>query len=83
MDEHLGYEKHQKNNLINSRNGKSTKRIKTEDGEFMLDIPRDREGSFEPLLVKKHQSRFTSMDDKILWLYAQGMSTGDIVRAFD
>lgn len=83
MDEHLGYEKHQKSTSTNSRNGKTRKRVKTEDGEFELDTPRDREGSFEPKLVKKHQSRFTSMDDKILWLYAQGMSTRDIVNAFD
>ena len=83
MDEHLGYEKNQKSTSSNSRNGKSSKRVKTEDGEFELDTPRDREGSFEPKLVKKHQSRFTSMDDKILWLYAQGMSTREIVNAFD
>jgi transposase-like protein len=82
MDEHLGYQKHSKATSSNSRNGKTSKRIKTEDGEFELDTPRDREGSFEPQLVKKHQSRFTSMDDKILWLYAQGMSTRDIVNAF-
>lgn len=75
MDEHLGYEKHQTSALSNSRNGKTSKRFKTEDGEFELDTPRDREGLFEPKLVKKHQSRFTSMDDKILWLYAKGMST--------
>jgi transposase-like protein len=83
MDEHLGYEKNHKSTSSNSRNGKSSKRVKTEDGEFELDTPRDREGSFEPKLVKKHQSRFTSMDDKILWLYAQGMSTREIVNAFD
>lgn len=83
MDEHLGYEKHQPSKSNNSRNGKSSKRVKTEDGEFELDTPRDRLGSFAPKLVKKHQSRFTSMDDKILWLYAQGMSTRDIVNAFD
>ncbi|MCQ8876766.1 IS256 family transposase [Pseudoalteromonas shioyasakiensis] len=82
MDEHLGYQKHSKSTSANSRNGKTSKRIQTEDGEFELDTPRDREGSFEPQLVKKHQSRFTSMDDKILWLYAQGMSTRDIVNAF-
>lgn len=83
MDEHLGYEKHHKSTSTNSRNGKSTKRVKTEDGEFELDTPRDREGSFEPKLVKKNQTRFTSMDDQILWLYAQGMSTREIVSAFD
>jgi transposase-like protein len=83
MEEHLGYEKHKPSKSQNSRNGKSTKRVKTEDGEFELDTPRDRLGSFDPKLVKKHQTRFTSMDDKILWLYAQGMSTRDIVNAFD
>jgi transposase-like protein len=83
MDEHLGYEKHAKSVVKNNRNGITTKRIKTEDGEFDLDTPRDRDGSFEPKLVKKNQSRFTSMDEKILWLYAQGMSTRDIVQAFD
>ena len=83
MDDHLGYEKHAKSVMQNSRNGKTSKRIKTEDGEFELDTPRDRDGLFEPKLVKKHQSRFTSMDEKILWLYAQGMSTREIVKAFD
>ena len=83
MDEHLGYQKHQISTSNNSRNGKSSKQIKTEDGEFELATPRDRNGSFEPELVKKNQTRFTSMDDKILWLYAQGMSTRDIVQAFD
>lgn len=83
MDEHLGYEKHAQSVIKNSRNGKTTKRIKTEDGEFILETPRDRDGSFEPKLIKKHQSRFTSMDEKILWLYAQGMSTREITQAFD
>jgi putative transposase len=83
MDEHLGYEKHAKSVVKNSRNSRTSKRIKTEDGEFDLDTPRDRDGSFEPKLVKKNQSRFTSMDEKILWLYAQGMSTREIVQAFD
>ena len=83
MEEHLGYEKHAQSVIKNSRNGKTSKRIKTEDGEFILETPRDRDGSFEPKLIKKHQSRFTSMDEKILWLYAQGMSTREITQAFD
>jgi transposase-like protein len=83
MEDHLGYEKHAQSVVKNNRNGKTTKRIKTEDGEFDLETPRDRDGSFEPKLVKKNQSRFTSMDEKILWLYAQGMSTREIVQAFD
>jgi len=66
----------------NSRNGYSRKRLQTEDGEFELETPRDRAGDFEPQLVKKHQRRFTTMDDKILFLYAQGLSTREIVKAF-
>ena len=82
LDAHLGYEKHQKSPTTNSRNGHTTKTLKTEDGEFQLNTPRDREGSFEPQLVKKHQTRFTSMDDKILSLYAKGMTTREIVATF-
>lgn len=82
LDAHLGYEKHQKSTSANSRNGHTTKTLKTEDGEFQLNTPRDRDGSFEPQLVKKHQTRFTSMDDKILSLYARGMTTREIVATF-
>ncbi len=55
---------------------------RTEAGQFELDTPRDRAGSFEPKLVKKYQRRFTLMDDKILFLYAQGMTTREIVTTF-
>lgn len=82
LNEHLGYEKHQSSSLGNSRNGFSSKQIRTQDGQFDLDIPRDRDSSFEPQLVKKHQTRFTSMDDKILSLYAKGMTTREIVATF-
>lgn len=82
LDTHLGYDKNQKSSTANSRNGYTTKTLKTEDGEFELKTPRDREGSFEPQLVKKHQTRFTSMDDKILSLYAKGMTTREIVATF-
>jgi len=83
LDDHLGYEKHQKSNRQNSRNGYGRKTLQTEDGEFELDTPRDRDGTFEPELVKKNQRRFTLMDDKILFLYAQGLTTREIVTAFD
>ena len=66
----------------NTRNGYSSKTLRTEDGQFELNTPRDRLGTFEPELVKKNQSRFTSMNDKILWLYAKGMSTREIVSTF-
>lgn len=83
LEHHLGYQKNEKALTNNSRNGYSSKKVKTEEGSFELDTPRDRNGSFEPEMVKKHQSRFTSMDDKILHLYAKGMTTRDIVDTFD
>ena len=82
LDDHLGFDKHEQSDSDNNRNGVSHKTLQTEDGQFELATPRDRAGSFEPKLVKKHQRRFTSMDDKILFLYAQGMTTREIVRTF-
>lgn len=82
LDDHLGFDKHEQSNADNSRNGYTSKTLQTEEGQFELDTPRDRAGSFEPQLVKKHQRRFTSMDDKILFLYAQGMTTREIVTTF-
>lgn len=82
LDDHLGYDKHRQSSTNNTRNGYTSKTLKTEEGPFELDTPRDREGSFEPQLVKKHQTRFTSMDDKILSLYAKGMTTREIVATF-
>ena len=82
LDEHLGYDKHAQSTNTNNRNGKSRKTVKTEAGQFELETPRDRDGSFEPQLVQKGQTRFTSMDDKILSLYAKGMTTREIVGTF-
>ena len=82
LDDHLGYSKHEKTDTDNSRNGFSSKTLQTKDGQFELNTPRDRDGSFEPELVKKNQRRFTLMDDKILFLYAQGQSTREIVDTF-
>ncbi|OCH50154.1 IS256 family transposase [Vibrio lentus] len=82
LDEHLGYQKHQPRASSNSRNGYSGKSIITDDGEVDIEVPRDREASFEPQLVRKHQTRFQSMDDKILSLYAKGMTTREIVATF-
>ena len=81
LDEHLGYDKHEKTNTSNSRNGFTSKTLQTKDGQFKLNTPRDREGSSAPELVKKNQRRFTLMDDKILFLYAQDISTREIVIA--
>jgi putative transposase len=82
LDDHLGSARHEPSETGNSRNGYTSKTLQTEDGQFELNTPRDRAGSFEPQLVKKHQRRFTSMDDKILFLYAQGMTTREIVSTF-
>jgi len=80
MTEHLGYEKHDAagRKTGNSRNGKTKKRLKTERGEVGIEVPRDREGSFEPQLVRKRQTRFDGFDDKILSMYARGMTSREI-----
>ena len=67
----------------NSRNGHSPKTVQSEHGELELSIPRDRQSTFEPLLVPKHQRRLSGLDDKILALYARGMSTRDISRQLE
>lgn len=82
LEEHLGYGRDEQQGSSNSRNGYTAKTLKTEDGEFELLTPRDRNGTFEPQLVKKYQTRLTSMDDKILSLYAKGMTTREIVSLF-
>lgn len=82
LDDHLGYDKHEASDNSNSRNGYSSKTLISEDGTFEVEVPRDRDGSFEPQLVKKHQRRLTAMDDKIHCLYAKGMTTREIVAAF-
>lgn len=80
MEEHLGYAKHdyQNKNTSNSRNGKSTKKMKSDLGMFDLDVPRDREGSFEPQIVKKHQTDVSKIESSVIGMYAKGMSTSDI-----
>ena len=84
MDGHLGYNKHDPtgHHSGNSRNGYSAKILKGKHGEIELHTPRDRNASFDPKLKKKGQTRITGMDDQILSLYARGMSTRDIVGAF-
>jgi putative transposase len=80
MTEHLGYEKNSpaKKKTSNSRNGSYTKRVKGEFGNLDVAVPRDRDSSFEPVILPKGQSRFTGFDDKIISLYARGMTTRDI-----
>ena len=83
MDEALGYGKYdisEKNSVNNSRNGYSPKTIKTELGPVKLNVPRDRNSEFEPKIVPKHQRTVNGIEDKILGLYATGMTTRDIAE---
>ena len=82
LDDHLGYERHEHFDGANHRNGYTSKTVQTEVGQFELNTPRDRSGEFKPQMVKKGQRCFTAMDDKTLFLYAQGMSTREIVTTF-
>ncbi|MEY8251939.1 MAG: IS256 family transposase [Colwellia sp.] len=82
LDDHLGYDRHEASHGNNSRNGYSSKVVTSDDGQFGIDVPRDRDSSFEPQIVKKHQTRLTAMDEKIHCLYAKGMSTREIVATF-
>jgi len=80
LSEHLGHDKHGSvaNDTGNTRNGKSRKTLKGEFGELPIEIPRDRHGSFEPRLMTKHQTRWAGFDDKIMSLYARGMTVREI-----
>lgn len=80
MDNHLGYANHERSeqDSSNSRNGFSTKKLKTSMGEVPIRIPRDRESSFNPQIVKKHQRDVSAIEDKVLAMYARGMSQRDI-----
>jgi transposase-like protein len=85
MSHHLGYDKHDPagRNLGNSRNGSTSKTVTTEIGKVTVDVPRDREGSFEPQIVAKHQRRLAGFDEAVISLYAKGMTTGDIAAHLD
>jgi putative transposase len=80
LTEHLGHERHETvaNTAGNTRNGKSKKTLKGEFGELPIEVPRDRHGSFEPQLIPKHQTRWAGFDDKIISLYARGMTVREI-----
>jgi transposase-like protein len=77
---HLGYEKHDRGKKTNEnrRNGKTTKELRTDDGPMTIEVPRDREGRFEPQIVPKHQREFRGFDDKIPSMYALGLTTRQI-----
>jgi len=84
LDAHLGFEKHDKSDegkRANTRNGKTGKTVKGTFGELEIETPRDRDGTFEPQLVKKRQIRLAGMEEKILTLYTKGLTTRDIEDA--
>src|SRR5262245_5458269 len=80
LTHHLGYPPggEKPGDTTNHRNGIGTKKVLTDDGALAIDVPRDREGTFEPRLIRKHERRFTGFDDKILALYARGMTVREI-----
>ena len=83
LDNHLGYDKHSSSSNSNSRNGLMTKTVYTDDGVLDIDTPRDRDGSFEPQIIKKRQTRLSTLDSKIIYLYSQGLSTREIVETLE
>jgi putative transposase len=85
LDNHLGYSKHSPKgyNSGNSRNGYSSKTLKTKEGEMEIQTPRDRNSTFEPVLVPKNQTRLPNFNDQILTFYAKGMSTEEITQVFE
>ena len=76
LGHHLGYPAggERPEEATNQRNGKSRKTVLTDDGPLQVEIPRDRDGSFAPILIPKHERRFTGFDDKIIAMYARGMT---------
>lgn len=80
LDVSLGYEKNHKGDISvpNKRNGHSKKKLKSQYGEFQIDVPRDRDGEFEPAIIPKYQRDISGIEEKVLSLYARGMSTRDI-----
>jgi putative transposase len=74
----LGYEKHHKSETNNARNGKKAKTVKTGNGEIKVDVPRDRNGEFDPVLIKKRQTRLEGLNEQVLALYSKGMTVRDI-----
>jgi len=78
MEEHLGYRNYERSDGSNSRNGSKPKMVRSKYGEFPLDVPQDRESTFEPAVVKKRQKDISGIDDKIISMYAKGLTTRQI-----
>lgn len=78
MDEHLGYESYERSDNGNYRNGTKKKKVRSNYGEFEIDVPQDRNSSFEPQVVKKRQKDISGIDRKIISMYARGLTTRQI-----
>lgn len=78
MDEHLGYAPYERTYSSNARNGKKSKTIRSKYGEMEIDVPQDRESSFEPKVVQKRQKNISAIEDKIITMYAKGLTTRQI-----
>jgi putative transposase len=83
MDQHLGYEPYERTDNENSRNGTKPKKIRSTYGQTQIDVPQDRESSFEPQIVKKRQKDISNIEQKIIAMYAKGMSTRQISEQID
>ena len=83
MDDHLGYEKYERSDESNFRNGTKTKRVRSKYGEFEVDVPQDRDSTFEPKVLPKRQKDISSIDDKIISMYAKGMTTRQISETIE
>ena len=78
MDEHLGYSSYERSDNENSRNGKKTKKLRSHNGEIEIEVPQDRDSSFEPILVPKRTKDISEIENKIIRMYARGMTTRQI-----
>lgn len=78
MDNHLGYENYERSSNSNYRNGTKSKRVRSNYGEFEIDVPQDRESSFQPRVIKKRQKDISDIDQKIISLYSKGLTTRQI-----
>ena len=75
MEDHLGNPKHEKTDKSNKRNGHTEKTVRSDTGDFEISAPRDRDSSFEPALVRKHQSCISGLDDKIIFHYSHSLTS--------
>lgn len=83
MDNHLGYDRYERSGEPNYRNGTKPKTVRSKYGEFEVDVPQDRQSSFEPQVLPKRQKDISSIDDKIIAMYAKGMTTRQISETIE